>query len=167
MRFVMLGFLAGCHCEPEIIYVPSDDPCALAAPAVDVALAGEPYGELEDGVEVWFGTPPQGGAPYTPFEVRFQGIIVESFPVQIVTEAYDVDDGTLLADTSVEHNSICGNVGENDGWRIGSEVHMRYELDLAELDGREADIEVRVEGPTGTVESFRFRGSLVLFEPEA
>jgi hypothetical protein len=120
---------------------PPPGPCESASAEVDVAPPWGDYGDFVDGVELWCGNPPQGGAPYSPFRFRLLGPEAFADGVELVMTAADPDDGTELGWTSLTMGLTCANVGESAGYWVGSEAHLRYSgWSLDELGGKAASI---------------------------
>lgn len=145
MRFgVWLALATGCPTQ-----VPDEvpGPCEVEATGIDVAPPFGTFGELVDGSDLWFGNPPQGGAPYSPFRVRVHGPEAFEDGVTIEMSAVDAADGTELAWTSLTMGLTCANVGENEGYWVGSEAHMRYSgWSIADLVGRTALVTITASG---------------------
>jgi hypothetical protein len=56
----------------------------------------------------------------------------------------DATDGTELGFTSLTLGLTCANVGDNEGFWVGSEAHLRYPGQvLTDLPGTEVDLTVR------------------------
>ena len=69
MRWLGLLVLAGCAPVTQA-------PCeAVADPGLELAPAGVPFEDASSGDPVLFGSPPQGGAPYTPLHARATGLV--------------------------------------------------------------------------------------------
>lgn len=123
-------------------------------------VADDPYAELsqgeewvpQDGTPVQFGIPPQGGAPYAPFEIRMIGMpSSDSYTVDLSA----VDDGVEIGTESYEQRFVCANVGENQGTRYTPELHMRfYGYEPPEIDGHEVEVTVTITSEDGeTIEA--------------
>jgi hypothetical protein len=118
-------------------------PCDHEAASVEVAPPFGDYGELVQGASLWCGDPPQGGAPYSPFRMRVQGPEPFEDGAQIEMTAVDPADGAELAFTSLTMGLTCANVGESEGYWVGSEAHMRYTgWGLDELAERDAEVTI-------------------------
>lgn len=108
------------------------------------------FGDLVSGGTLWFGNPPQGGAPYSPFRLRILGDVAFGDGVFVEMTAAD-PNGVELAYTSLFLGLACANVGESEGMWVGSEAHMRYDgFSLDALDDRVASLFLRataVEAP--------------------
>lgn len=139
-----VALAAGCGRVEGPPDLPPMHSCAVEAVSrLDLAPPGGNYGDLVDGGSLWCGNPPQGGAPYTPFRVRFLGPEGLEDGVSLEMVASDLQTGEELAYTALTMGLTCANVGENDGFWVGSEAHMRYPgWSLEELDGRVAEITV-------------------------
>jgi hypothetical protein len=119
------------------------DGCEGAASGVQMGL-DLAQGLLLDGADVPYGQPPQGGAPYTPLEVRFHGVLEPGTRVPITLTAV-APDGTPLGDITQTVGPLCANTGPHDGWWFGGEIHLRYwERTLEELEGREVEVTAEV-----------------------
>ncbi len=142
---LVIGLLLGACSEPEPEPVLPSHPCASDVARLDVAPPQGEFGDMVDGEALWCGNPPQGGAPYTPFRVRVAGPEALKDGVHIEMVAVDADAGVELAYTDLTMGLTCANVGDSAGFWVGSEAHMRYYgWGLEELDGRTADVTVRV-----------------------
>lgn len=127
---MMFALLAACTGNPTLAagQCPASD-----TPVIDVAQQAEwnvPSGLLA------FGIPPQGGAPYAPFEVRLVGAPVsESYRIVMTSTI----DGTEYETPPYNERFVCRNVGEEAGTRYSPDLHMRFfGTEPPELDGREA-----------------------------
>lgn len=124
-----------------------DDVGELAAA---VAPAGVDYDEVTEGDAILYGTPPQGGSPYSPFHVRTTGLadLGDGATVRLIAE--DIDGDVLLGDTTYELRLVCANVGDDAGSWVGSDLHQRFDgYDLDGLDGREVRITATVADLVG------------------
>lgn len=140
MRGVLALGLVACSEPPIEIGVP---PCDSSALVLQAAPARGAFGDLTDG-RLWCGIPPQGGAPYSPLRIRLLGGSDWSAGAHLELIASDLDDGSELAYTELDMGLVCANVGDNEGFWVGSEAHMRYDgLGLDDLDGRLARLTVR------------------------
>ncbi len=113
-----------------------DAPCGEGSdPSIDVAQQGAwniPEGEVDMGI------PPQGGAPYAPFEVRL--IDVEIADMYRITMEAEVDGETYVTPPYIER-FVCRNVGEEAGTRYTPDLHMRFfGTDPPSLDGKRATL---------------------------
>ena len=129
-------FAAACAEEPGL-------ELACDAPRVEVEVA-PPYGDfgdLRDGDDLFCGSPPQGGAPYTPLRFRAVGPEVLGDGVDVRVTAVDADTDEVLGDTQLSFGVVCANAGDSAGYWTGSEVHLRYDgWELPELEGRRARV---------------------------
>lgn len=138
---------------------PSEPGCDAPPLRMQIAHLDSGFGEPADGGAIGYGWPPQGGAPYAPFDVRFSGLGTHEALVEM--RAVGVDDGVELGSAEYLQRFICANTGESEGWYVTSELHMRFfGFTLEELDGRVADMSVRVAGVDGEVAEVGFRGTL-------
>ena len=156
---LLLAALVGCAAAPEGDDAPEPPvhPCDSDVGRLDVAPPNGEFGELVDGGALWFGNPPQGGAPYSPFRLRILGDLAFGDGVSVEMMASDPSDGSELAYTTLAMGVACANVGESAGMWVGSEAHMRYDgFSLNALDGRAAEIKLRataVSDPEVVVET--------------
>jgi hypothetical protein len=146
--WVLLAAVACGEPDPE----PPGEPCAWDAPAeleagYDIAASGL----LRDGVDVPYGTPPQGGAPYAPFQVRVHAAAPATGERWVVSgAAYDAETDALLGDASQPQAFFCSNTGVHEGWLFGGEVHVRFwDVALDALSDREVRVELSVALPDG------------------
>lgn len=143
MRLLPVLLLAACATGPEP-EPPPLHPCEQQAREVQATPARGAWGDLHDGGTLWCGNPPQGGAPYSPFRVRMKGPEVVGDGVTLEMLAIEQGTGVELAYTQLTMGLTCANVGENEGWWVGSEAHMRYTgFSLDELGGRLAELVIR------------------------
>lgn len=121
-------------------------PCRPGTGAVlELSHHDSAWGALSDGDPLYYGHPPQGGAPYSPFQVRLLDVPDADLGVVIETSAVEVGTGEVLGSGTYTERLICSNAGENEGWWVGAEVHMRYfGWELDELEGRRARVRVSV-----------------------
>ena len=76
-------------------------------------------------------------------------------------EVTDPATGSLLGDVRLAQRFLCSNTGEDQGFWVGGEVHIRFwEYDLDSLLGREGQVEAIVFGPDGEVLDARTEGVL-------
>ena len=154
MRRVVFGLLGLAACEPEPELPPPlpGHLCASEEQAIELAPPEGSFGDLVDGSDLWCGNPPQGGAPYTPFRVRFVGPEEYEDGVLIDLSAVDNETGETLASTEVALGLVCANVGESANKWVGAEAHMRYDgWPLPELEGRDAHLTVAAVPVVGDV----------------
>ncbi len=161
---ILLGLL-GCVEVPPAI-TPPLHPCHADRSEVDATFARGTFGELEGG-ELWCGHPPQGGAPYSPLQIRLRGPEAWSEGMLLEMIAADPEDGSELAYTDLTAGLICANVGDNEGFWVSSEAHMRYDgWSLEELAGRSAELTVRASSMDGgELAESSWRVGLVLEQP--
>jgi hypothetical protein len=129
-------FTAACAEEPTL-------ELACAAPEVEIEIAppSGDFGDLHDGDDLFCGSPPQGGAPYTPLRFRAVGPEVLGDGVDVRVTAVDVDTEEVLGDTQLTFGVVCANAGDSAGYWTGSEVHLRYDgWELPDLQGRRARV---------------------------
>lgn len=125
-----------CHPEPGDL------------PDVEMTHYGTGQGELDI---VYCGIPPQGGAPYAPFSARFRNLDPLDTAIVVDMEAWDVDSGELLGAVTLYQNVICSNVGTNEGWWVGSELHHRFlGFTTEELHGRTITLDIVATTADGT-----------------
>lgn len=140
-----LAAWGGCVEEPD--FVPA---CVADRTTVEVAPPDGDFGTLHPGDPLFCGTPPQGGAPYTPWRFRFTGPASAADGVLAHVTATDRDTDELLGDTAVALGVVCANAGTSAGWFTAAEVHLRYEgHTVGDLDGRAAEIRFAVEPAEG------------------
>jgi hypothetical protein len=133
--------LAACVEEPP---PPPLHPCEQGEAVVEATPARGAWGDLHDGGTLWCGNPPQGGAPYSPFRVRMTGPEAVGEGIELELVAVEEGTGVELAYTALTMGLTCANVGENVGYWVGSEAHMRYTgFGLEELEGRQAELQIR------------------------
>lgn len=123
-------------------------------PALEVAQDLSTGAPMDDGDDVAYGTPPQGGAAYAPFQVRLHGTppegVGERWPV--TATAYDAGTGDVLGEASQPQAFFCANTGVHDGWLFGGEVHVRFPgVALEDLQDRPVDVALAVVHPDGDV----------------
>jgi hypothetical protein len=141
MRLGLL-LLGACSATPPP--PPPLHPCDQGEVAVEATPARGAWGDLHDGGTLWCGNPPQGGAPYSPFRVRMTGPEAVGDGIELEMVALEQGTGVELAYTALTMGLTCANVGENEGYWVGSEAHMRYTgFSLEELGGRQAELVIR------------------------
>lgn len=125
-----LATLAGCPVE--------EAPCERASAAdLRVAPEGVELGAFETGEPLWYGLPPQGGAPYTPLHAEVGGLATPQQGVTVTVFATDLDDGADLGSQSYDTRLLCANVGPSAGrWVLPSVHHRYFGWSLEELEGR-------------------------------
>ncbi|MSQ04034.1 MAG: hypothetical protein EXR71_19465 [Myxococcales bacterium] len=118
--------------------------------AATVAPAGVSYDAVADGDALGYGTPPQGGSPYSPFHVRTTGLAALGEGASVRLVAQDLDGDVVLGDTTYELRLVCANVGDDAGSWVGSDLHQRFDgYDLDGLEGREVRITATVADLAG------------------
>lgn len=105
------------------------------APMLDVAQGGGwnlPEGEVEMGI------PPQGGAPYAPFEIRLVGVrAADAYRVEMEATV----DGEVYVTPPYQERFVCRNVGEEAGTRYTPDLHMRFfGSEPPDLEGKEVTL---------------------------
>jgi len=111
--------------------------------------------------EVLYGTPPQGGAPYAPFTLRFSGLDQPDEGLLISMTAVDTITGEVLADNEYGQWLACANVGDHAGWLVGPEFHLRFfGYELEELEGRTAEFIVVATDVRGVAAEQHFVAAL-------
>lgn len=114
---------------------PSGTCPASDTPTLDVAQGGA--WNLPEG-EVQMGTPPQGGAPYAPFEIRLVG--ADSSDAYRIEMEATVGEEVYTTPPYVER-FVCRNVGEESGTRYTPDLHMRFfGAEPPDLDGRPVEL---------------------------
>lgn len=119
---------------------------------------------MQDGDEVAYGTPPQGGAPYAPFEVRMRGPYTLGERLTLEGDIHDRSDGRLLAEARQGQAFFCGNTGAHAGWWFGNEIHLRFsdpQDTLASLEGLDVTVRLALTMADGDVETSTAEGTLV------
>lgn len=116
------------------------------APTIDAAQTGGDW-NLPEGV-VNFGIPPQGGAPYAPFEVRLVGVeAAEAYRIRMSA----IIDGETYTTPPINERFVCRNVGEESGTRYTPDLHMRFfGSEPPELD--QLDVELVFEAYIGNAD---------------
>lgn len=158
IRFALVAVACGQEDPPP--FVPA---CAADEIDVEVAPPDGQFGALEPRDPLFCGIPPQGGAPYTP--LRFRAVGPESLGegVAVRVTAVDSTSAAVLGDTALELGVVCANAGESAGYWTAAEVHLRYEgWSTADLDGRQATIELTVEPAAGGAPAGRVAHDVVL-----
>lgn len=154
VSLLAVGF-AGCTSSPEAPCESDEDP------SVRVVPAGLGFDEWMPGDGLIAATPPQGGAPYTPLRARVSGLVNPQNGVTLSLTGRDPDDGSEYGEVSYDTRLICANVGDSAGLWLAADVHYRYvDWELAELDGREAQIAFSVEDLDGNVVETEIEGIL-------
>jgi len=134
---------------------------ATPDPLLEIAQYG-PYGELQDGSELRYGHPAQGGAPYAPFSLRISGMDQGDLGMNIEMEAIDRDTGEILGTGTYAQRFICSNTGASSGSFVGADLHMRFfGWELDDLDGRTAEVSISVTNDDGVHVEAGYLGVLV------
>ena len=142
----MLWWVLACA-EADVERPACDEVGELAAA---VAPAGLEYDEFADGDAIPYGTPPQGGSPYSPLHVRTTGLADLGDGASVRLVAHHRDSEVLLGDTTYELRLVCANVGDDAGSWVGSDLHQRFDgYDLERLDGLEVRITATVADLVG------------------
>lgn len=126
------------------------DPIAGEAPELEVRH----YAEFTEPVAtVYCGIPPQGGAPYAPFGIRVHGIDpFEGNAMTVTITATDTTTDEVVGTGEFTNLFLCSNIGENEGWWLLNEVHLRFAGHTTDdLHGRTVAFEFAAEGLTETV----------------
>jgi len=139
----MIVLVALLACK-QPVPTPFDGPCPqLDDPLIEVRQ-GESWGMI-DGDPIEFGIPPQGGAPYAPFDLRLVGVAPSPDGYTVITEATLQSTGDLVGTGEYEQRFVCANVGENEGTRFASEFHTRFfGFEPDQLAGEWVDVEIQV-----------------------
>lgn len=146
----ILSAVAAASCDS--IVEPPRHPCDAVETEVDIAPPRALFDDFGDGSELWGGTPPQGGAPYTPIRARVRGPMVLLDGMDMVVTVTDSSSAELLSHTELQTRMTCANVGESAGFWVGSEIHVRYPgWSTEQLTDREALMSVRVSSLDGSV----------------
>lgn len=141
------------------------EPCALSGdPQFEFAqdLTGGVHAAGED---IWYGLPPQGGAPYAPFQIRIEAELDPGVRIPVEASAVDVATDEEIGTASQAQAFICSNTGVHEGWLFGGEVHIRFwDLSLDELAGRAIDVRLWMDDGAGLSLEGSSSGTLVLRE---
>ena len=139
-------------------------PCEeLGSPGVELAPSDLEFGDFHDGDPLLYGTPPQGGAPYSPFKARASGMDGLDETTVVNLHAADLDDGTELGDISYDVRFVCANVGAAAGSWVGSDLHLRFQgWSLEDLAGRSAEVTMTVTTANGDEQDTALEGLLTL-----
>jgi hypothetical protein len=139
--------------EPMGLCPESDDP-------VIEVTQGDVWG-IDDGDPIQFGIPPQGGAPYAPFDVRLVGVASSQDGYTVVTDASLQSTGELVGTGEYLQRFVCANVGENEGTRFASEFHMRFfGFEPTDLADEWVDVTISVTPEAGEPVVAEFSGPL-------
>jgi hypothetical protein len=155
---MILALLA---CAPDPI---EQTPCEQEGhPGLQLAPSDLDFGDFEDGDPLMYGTPPQGGAPYSPFHARASGLDGLDETTVVNIRAVDLDDGEELGDISYDVRFVCANVGDAAGSWVGSDLHLRFEgWSLEDLKGRSTEVTMTVTAPGGDEADAALDGFLML-----
>jgi hypothetical protein len=158
----MLLALLACAAVPdgggEDTAPPAAPDCfAEGDPRMEVALESGGFEEVSEGMIAPVSIPPQGGAPYTPWQVRVTGDGALNLGVRMVATAGD------LGDVVLDLTPICANVEPNDGWWMLTGVHVRYwDYTVEELVGRTVDVHFSLQDVGGGPERAGYDLGVVL-----
>ena len=156
---MILALVLACAQDP-IEQTPCEE---LGAPGLELAPSDLDFGDFEDGDPLLYGTPPQGGAPYSPFKARASGIEDLDQTSVVNLHAVDVDDGTELGDISYDVRFVCANVGDAAGSWVGSDLHLRFQgWSLEDLAGRSTEVTMTVTTANGDSQDTALEGLLTL-----
>jgi hypothetical protein len=152
-----LGACVGDGPEPEVPCGPVGD-----TPALQIGQHLAVDGPMQAGDDVGYGTPPQGGAPYAPFEVRLQAVLGDpASRVAARGSAVEVATGEVIGSVEQTQAFFCSNTGVHEGWLYGGEIHIRFwDEPLEALEGREIDVLVEIDLPEGELVTAGGRGVL-------
>lgn len=142
---VALALLAGCAGSGGAPCAPSGDPAIFAGSAEagpDAFADGDPF---------LVAIPPQGGAPFTPLEVRIEGLAAPQEGLGVEVFGEDRDSGEDLGTLELGQRFLCANVGDNAGRWVAPELHFRYPgWELDQLYDRAATFLIVVTDAEGT-----------------
>lgn len=125
-------------------------PCAWKEPPRVEFARDVTTGTPPDGTAIQYGNPPQGGAPYAPFEVRLHAEYDTTQRIEVSANAIDTTSGEELGTIVQPQVFLCSNAGPHAGWLYGGEVHVRFwDRSLEELEGREVRVTLNVALPGG------------------
>ena len=131
-------------------------PCGAGEPTIEVGQRDQ--WNVPDGT-IAFGIPPQGGAPYAPFQMRVRGVEESSLYV-VRMDAWDAE-GNRIEERRSAQPFVCANAGVYAGYRFAPDVHMRFfGLTPPELDGDTIEFEVSVLIGADVIASDRWEGTL-------
>ena len=154
-RWIGLMVLAACEPGSET------DP---EPPVVDCAWAGEP--ELQAGIDlavgpageddtIPYGNPPQGGAPYAPYQLRAHMAFDPEGPLPrwaLEGEAVERETGAVIGAVVQPQTFFCSNTGPHQGWMYGGEIHLRFPgIALVDLEGKAIDVRFEATTADGEV----------------
>ena len=130
----------------DTAWVTPEPGCADGEARLEMAPVGAPYGAT-DGLEVGYGWPPQGGAPFAPFIVRLSGLVVDD-RVEMSVDVVDDATGEVIGYGSAPMGLVCANVGDDEGWYVSAELHaLFWGIELDALDGRQVQVRVEADVP--------------------
>ncbi|MCB9678906.1 MAG: hypothetical protein H6737_27645 [Alphaproteobacteria bacterium] len=155
----MIAILALFACKDDVPTQPTGLCPELDDPVIELTQ-GVVWG-MSDGDPIAFGIPPQGGAPYAPFDVRLIGVAASNDGYTVTTEAWRRSDGELVGSGEYLQRFVCANVGENEGTRFASEFHMRFfGFEPPDLADEEVDVAITVTPASGEPVVAEFWGPL-------
>ncbi len=133
--------------DTDVVVSPT---CAWGAePALEFARSVA-TGRPPDGAAIEYGNPPQGGAPYAPFEVRLHAEFDTTQRIEVSANAVDTTSGEELGTIVQPQVFLCANAGPHAGWLYGGEVHVRFwDRTLEELEGKVVKVTMSVALPDG------------------
>lgn len=137
----------------------SGQACGGSPTLVFAPQLASPDGQMHDGDDVPYGIPPQGGAPYAPFQVVVRGPTSGDDPPVAWASATDLDGGAVIGTDHLDPDPgtpvrswVCSNVGAFSGWWYAGEVHLRFwDVALEALEGRRVRFELRITLPGGAL----------------
>ncbi|MCB9682294.1 MAG: hypothetical protein H6733_12575 [Alphaproteobacteria bacterium] len=117
-------------------------------------------GVAHDGITIDYGNPPQGGAPYAPFQIRLRAVL-DGQRTKVSASAIDTDTGQEIGSALQEQGFLCSNTGTHEGWLYGGEVHLRFwGWSLDELVDVPLSVTITVDLPDDQQVSETFDGVL-------
>ncbi len=148
---LVFAVLAGCPAPDDTGDI--EGPCPVTTtPFVEFAQRDALYGQQVDGDALAYGHPPQGGAPFAPFLVRAHGLGHSADGYRVTLDAVDTQTDEVLGQGEYPQLFVCANVGDNAGYRVAPELHMRfYGWELDDLEGRQATVTVTLDDGSGVV----------------
>ncbi len=164
MRFLLpIAFLISAACVGPVGHGDTDPPgdtddtdvvvsptCAWGALPVLEFARSVATGLPPDGTVIEYGNPPQGGAPYAPFEVRLHAEFDTTQRIEVSANAVDTTSGEELGTIVQPQVFLCANAGPHAGWLYGGEVHVRFwDRTLEELEGKVVKVTMTVALPDG------------------
>lgn len=156
----MIALLLACAAEP------SGPPCEVSGePALEVAPADVDFGAFVEGDPLYYGVPPQGGALYSPFHARVNGVSDLDEGAVIRLTGTDPADDTVIAETEYELRLVCANVGDSAGQWLGTDLHLRFgEWTMEELAGRAMALTLEINNLDGAGVTAALEGLLTELE---